>query len=82
MLYQRQLYVGALSQDTARAANEPKCTDMGLGRNNTRHCFQRMCVANANRKQDSKYNDMCTGTPPTSPHKCVCFAFTKRSCAS
>ena len=80
MLPQRQLCVGALSQDTARAANEPKCTAMGLGRNNTRHCFQRMCFANANRNRTAN-TMICVQGHPTSPHKCVCCAFTKRSCA-
>ena len=67
MLSQRQLCVGALSQDTVRAANEPKCTAMGLGRDNACHCCQRMNYANASREQESNICDMCTRTSPPLP---------------
>ena len=50
----------ALSQDTARAANQPKCTAMGFGRDNARQCYQRDGYVNASRGSESKQCDMCT----------------------
>ena len=61
MLSQRLLCVGALSQDTARAANEPKCTAMGLGRDNTCHCCQ------PNEEQEGKLCGLCARTSPQLP---------------
>ena len=51
--------VCALSQNTARAANQPKCTAMGFGRDNARHCYQRDGCVNASRGSESKQCDMC-----------------------
>ena len=61
--------VYAMSRDTARAANQPKCTAMGFGRDNARHCYQRAGYVNANRGRESKQCDMCTET--SSPLRAV-----------
>ena len=61
--------VCALSQDTARAANQPKCTAMGFGRDNARHCDQRDDYVSAGRGRESKQCDMCTGA--SSPLRAV-----------
>ena len=50
ILPQLQLRVSALSRDTARAATGPKCTAMGVGRDNARQCYKRI--------------GMCTQAPP------------------
>ena len=61
----------ALSQDTARAANQPKCTAMGFGRDNARHCYQHGGYVNASRGRESKQCDMCTEA--SSPLRAVVF---------